>query len=248
MLVEVIKIVKFHVLADLTDKICDLILMDDFLYAGNIANSKTLVEKCAVRLRKEMHTIFKLETKLMEKFKLAEAVRNYLNHAGEDQVVASNSWPKIFHKGRISVFETHDYTIELHNALIQFNDILEPFGKLVCECLTCYDFEQQQMTTTTTTTSTTMHIDDFENIQENLRLVDLSLYELMPPFIRLKFVGDMSSDSMRNMAVGFERSLIAYSDTGAYGGGWKSLIGRLMKLDRHRYDERQGIVTDGRMG
>lgn len=210
MLVEVIKIVKFHVLADLTDKICDLILMDGFLYAENIANSKTLVEKCAVRLRKEMHTIFELETKILEKFKLAEAVRNYLNH-GEDQVVASNSWPEIFHKGRISFFETHDYTIELHNALKQFNHILEPFGKLVCECLTCYDFKQQQMMKTTTTTmSTTMHIDDFENIQENLRLADLSLYELMLPAIHLKFVGDMSSESMRNMAVGFERSLIAY--------------------------------------
>lgn len=62
---------------------------------------------------------------------------------------------------------------------------------------------------TTTTTWATMHIDDFENIQENLSLANECFEELIsvPHF---KFVCDMSMECMGDMAVGFERSLMAY--------------------------------------
>lgn len=58
------------------------------------SSSITLLAKCAVGLSKEMLRISGVETKLMEKHKLTDAVRNYLNHE-EDEVVPSNRWSKI---------------------------------------------------------------------------------------------------------------------------------------------------------
>lgn len=108
--------------------------MDDF-YVPNIANStstsKTLVKKCALELSSQMHKISQVQTKLMGKLKLADDVKNYLNHV-EEEGAGLGHWPEIFQKGRVSVSETHEYMIKLYNAVQHFNKILEPFGGLIC--------------------------------------------------------------------------------------------------------------------
>ncbi|KAK9945025.1 hypothetical protein M0R45_010557 [Rubus argutus] len=91
-----------------------------------------------------MHKISPLETKLMRKLNVADDVKNYLNHV-EEEGAGLGRWPEIFQKGRVAVSETHDYMIKLYNAVKHFNSILDPFGGLICECITCYDFTQQQV-------------------------------------------------------------------------------------------------------
>lgn len=236
MLVEVIKIVKFHVLSDLTEKICDLIVMDNY-YTPNIANStgtsKTLVEKCALDLSREIYEISQLETKLMGKLKLADDVRNYMNHVEEG--LGLRCWPEIFQKGRISVFETHYYMEELYDAVGHFNKLLEPFGELVCKCITCYNFKQQQITKRRTST---MQIDDFENIQQNLRLARLCFgYLISVPHLRS--IRELSIDSMKYMAEGFERSLFVYRSI------WRGMRMFDKKINEARQEEKK--VTNGSM-
>lgn len=239
MFVEAIKIVKFHVLSDLIDEICYLSLRDDTTGFGTIAcctsSSITLLAKCAVGLSKEMLRISGVETKLMEKYKLTDAVRNYLNHE-EDEVVPSNRWSKIQQECQLSVYRTHDYMIELFSALKQFNNILMPLGRHTCECLSCYEFKPKHMTPTTTTTWATMHIDDYENIQQNLR--DASeCFDKLIAVPHFKFVCDMSMESMGDMAVGFQRSLMAY----------RSILRGIKLFDRKfreaRYDKPERIIV-----
>lgn len=236
MLVEAIKIFKFHVLSDLIDDICYLSLMDDTNGFGTIASctstSKTLLAKCAVGLSKEMLRISGVETKLMEKYKLTNAVRNYLNHE-EDEV----RWSKIKYECGSSVYRAHGYMIELFSALKQFNNILMPLGRHTCECLSCYEFKPRHMTpTTATTTWATMHIDDFENIQENLSLAN-EYFEKLISVPHLKFACDMSMESMRDMAIGFEHSLMAYRSI------LRGIILFRNKFCEARYDKLENIIV-----
>lgn len=241
MLAEANKIVRFHVLGELTDKIFDLILgYDEF--NDNISNStstsKNLVANCAIGLSKEMHKISEVETKLMEKFKLVEAARSCMNFE-EGVTITDEFLLKIFLEHKLSMHETHEYLRELFNCLKRFNNILMPFGRLICECMTCYDFKKQQMTRKTTST---MQIDDFENIQKDLRHANLIFDELIL-VLQLKFVDEMSTDSMTDMAAGFELSRIAYKSI------WRGMIMFNEKITeaRHHGDKREGKYFNRRL-
>lgn len=69
----------------------------------------------------------------LDKFKLADVVRNYINHDNEDVYLASNGWPRICDKFFESLgmsnapahhFEIHDYMLKLSEAFTKFNRVL----------------------------------------------------------------------------------------------------------------------------
>lgn len=81
----------------------------------------------------KMHKIFEVETIFLDKFKLADVVRNYMNHDNDDIYLASNDWPRICDKFLESLgmsnapdhqFEIHDYMLKLSEAFTKLNRVL----------------------------------------------------------------------------------------------------------------------------